>query len=124
VRGLRHGDRERGAGTVLALGLIAVVVLLMLALGLMAGAQGGRWRAQTAADLAALAGAAHLLGASGDVDAACAVAREAVERNGGVLRDCAHEGAGVLGVAVDCPTPAGRAHATARAGPVTARWSR
>lgn len=113
---------ERGSGTVLALGLVAVILMVMVALGLLAGAQSGRSRAQTAADLAALAGAGRLAVRGGaDVAAACVIAGEAARRNGGVLRDCAHEGGGVLVVAVERRTSVGKAHATARAGPATAR---
>lgn len=108
----------------LALGLVAVTLVAMVALGLLVGAQSGRSRAQAAADLAALAGAQQLTGTvrgSADVAAACGVAREAAQRNGGVLRECADEGGGVLNVAVERATPVGQARAVARAGPATAR---
>jgi secretion/DNA translocation related TadE-like protein len=96
-------------------------MLLVVAglLGLLAAAQLARGRAQTAADLAALAGAAHLLAVgAGDP---CAVAEEAVRRNGGTLAACADEGQGVLTVRVVVPTATGTAAARARAGPASAR---
>lgn len=110
---------ERGSGTVLLLALVAVLLVVAGLLGLLAAAQLARGRAQTAADLGALAGAAQLLAAgSGDP---CAVAGQAVRRNGGTLAACSDDGQGVLTVRVVVPTATGAASAWARAGPASAR---
>ncbi|MDM8085598.1 flp pilus-assembly TadE/G-like family protein [Cellulomonas cellasea] len=114
---------DEGSGTVLALGLVAVVLTVMLALGLLVGAQSGRSRAQTAADLSALAGAELLRGGDGpaQVERACEIAGEVARRNGGELRDCRPDGGRVLAVSVARQTSAGEALAVARAGPAAAR---
>src|SRR4051794_18015799 len=57
-------DRDAGSATILVLGLAAVVWVAGLAVLLLAQVANARSRAATAADLAALAGAAHV--ASGD----------------------------------------------------------
>ena len=116
---------EEGAGTVLLLGVAAVVVLLMLAVGALGTAQRARGAAQAAADLGALAAATAL---QAGLDP-CVTASEAVERNGAELTDCRPEEGGAVQVAAtrsaagrDSP---GRAHgwgigpasAAARAGP-------
>ncbi|MCL2594364.1 MAG: pilus assembly protein TadG-related protein [Promicromonosporaceae bacterium] len=116
---LVFSDSERGAGTVLALGLIAVIALLGLSLGALGAAQQARVAAQTAADLAALAGASA--GRWG-YDA-CAIAETAVSRNGAALASCDREEGGVIRItatrrAATLPTWAGGlAAASARAGP-------
>ena len=92
----RRGDQ--GSGTVLLLALVAVALVVAAVLGLLASAQLARGRAQSAADLGALAGAAGLLaGHPGDP---CATVAEVVRRNGGRLSSCTDEGAGVLTVRV------------------------
>ncbi|QAY69832.1 Rv3654c family TadE-like protein [Xylanimonas protaetiae] len=112
-------DAERGAGTVLLLGVAAVVLLAGLALAALGAAQQARGTAQAAADLGALAAATALR----DGFEPCPTARDAVERNGGTLAGCVVEGAGVVDVTVARPTAglpgwATRdATATARAGP-------
>ncbi|KRD45675.1 hypothetical protein ASE38_08830 [Cellulomonas sp. Root930] len=117
ARARRGGDR--GSGTVLLLALVAVLLVVAGLLGLLAAAQLARGRAQTAADLGALAGAAQLLAAgSGDP---CAVAAQTVRRNGGTLAACSDDGQGVLTVRVAVPTAIGAASAWARAGPASAR---
>lgn len=94
-------------------------VLLLVACG--AAAVGGllhaRRAAASAADLAALAGAAaHRDGADG-----CAAAARLVALNGAVLRDCAVRGADVVVTATvpgpDWVGPDVEVPATARAGP-------
>ncbi|MGC5168169.1 Rv3654c family TadE-like protein [Luteimicrobium sp. DT211] len=118
---------ERGSGTVLVLGLVAVVVMLGTVLAGLGQAQAVHANAQGAADLAALAGA----GALRYGEDACAVARDVAGRNGGVLDACVDEGGGVLRVDVhrDAPGVArlvgsgARATAAARAGPASARDS-
>ncbi|NUU16080.1 flp pilus-assembly TadE/G-like family protein [Cellulomonas humilata] len=113
-----RGD-DRGSGTVLLLALVAVLLIVAGLLGLLASVQLARGRAQTAADLGVLAGAAQLLAAgTGDP---CATAAQAVRRNGGMLAACTDDGRGVLTVRVLVPTATGTASAWARAGPVSAR---
>ena len=111
--------RDRGSGTVLLLALVAVALVVAALLGLLASAQLGRGRAQTAADLGALAGAARLLeGRPGDP---CPTVADVVRRNGGTLSSCTDEGAGVVTVRVVVRGAAGSATASARAGPASAR---
>ena len=110
---------DRGSGTVLLLALVAVALVVAAMLGLLASAQLGRGRAQTAADLGALAGAARLLaGQPGDP---CPTVAEVVRRNRVSLWSCTDEGAGVVTVRVVVRGPAGSATASARAGPTSAR---
>ncbi|MGV8976817.1 MAG: pilus assembly protein TadG-related protein [Cellulomonas sp.] len=131
-----HAD-DRGSGTVLALAVIAVVVLMATALGLLAGARAARGQAQAAADLAALAGASQLLRAAVEESggpgagpglttdrtwsAACATAAEASRRNGAQLTSCECGPGGVLRVATSRRSAVGVATARARAGPRSAR---
>ena len=110
---------DRGSGTVLLLALVAVALVVAAMLGLLASAQLGRGRAQTAADLGALAGAARLLaGQPGDP---CPTVAEVVRRNRASLSSCTDEGGGVVTVRVVVRGPAGSATASARAGPTSAR---
>jgi len=77
--------RDRGSVTVLIVAFIAVLGFVAVAIGAYGSAVIGRHRAETAADLAALAAAVRVLdGAS----AACAVASQVAARNDGVLRSC------------------------------------
>ena len=113
------GTRDDGSGTVLLLALVAVALLVAAMLGLLASAQLARGRAQSAADLGALAGAASMLaGRPGDP---CTAATEVVRRNGGRLASCVDEGGGVLTVRVVVASRTGSATASARAGPASAR---
>lgn len=107
-------DRDRGSGSVLVVGLLAVSVVLGAVVGLMAGVQGARARAQTAADLGALAAAQRLVAGGLEV---CARALETVERNGAVLTGCDQLGGAVVEVRVAARSPVGDALAQARAGP-------
>jgi secretion/DNA translocation related TadE-like protein len=120
----RRGDLERGAGTVLVLGVVAAVLVLALGLGALAHAQAARGQAQTGADLAALAAAA----AARDGWDACARAHEVAARNHSTVTACDDQGAGVVRVDVEGRTgitvlgvALGRPTAAARAGPATAR---
>ena len=131
------GADDRGSGTVLALAVIAVVLVMTAALGLLASAQAARGQAQAAADLAALAGASQLVRASveepggggagpGAVTgslgtAACMTAAEVSRRNGAQLTECVAQPGGVLSVATSRRSGAGAATARARAGPQAAR---
>lgn len=121
---------DEGSGTVLMLAVVAVVMVLAGLLGVLASAQGARVRAQTAADLAALAGAQRIATPSHiPLDTAavvavdpCATARDVAARNGADLRSCAADADGVVEVTVTCRpggvvTTAGKA--SARAGPAS-----
>ncbi len=98
----------------LVLALVGVAVLLAGALGVLAAAQAARVRAQTAADLGALAAAERLLRGRDDP---CGVAGTVVARNGAVLAGCAPGPGGVVDVRATVGLPVGEAVATARAGP-------
>ncbi|MDM7832284.1 Rv3654c family TadE-like protein [Cellulomonas edaphi] len=112
--------RERGSGTVLLLAVVGALVLVAGVIGLLAAAQGARGRAQAAADLAALAAAGSWQEGWADP---CAVAEQAVRRNGARLGSCDALGDGVVVVVARVDSPAGAATARARAGPVPARES-
>ncbi|MBB5787599.1 Rv3654c family TadE-like protein [Jiangella mangrovi] len=90
MRGRRCG--ERGAGTVLVLAVVLVVMVAVQAVAVLAAGQTARHRAAAAADLAALAAAQRL--ASGAVDP-CADAGRIAQANGADLRDCVVDGAEV-----------------------------
>ncbi|MGV8965998.1 MAG: pilus assembly protein TadG-related protein [Cellulomonas sp.] len=136
----RLGPVDRGSGTVVAVGLVAVVLLLIGMISLLGRAQSARGAAQTAADLGALAAAQHLAGASGRFGGAggsgpvvgraepgagygsaafeaCGIAREVAAANGAVLSRCVLLGGGVVRVTATRPGGLGAAIATARAGP-------
>ncbi|MDO8106536.1 histidine kinase [Isoptericola sp. b441] len=116
--------RDAGAGTVLAIGVVAVVLSATAVLAVAVRGLAGAQRARAAADLAALAGAQAVAlpdGLTSTVDPqlardlACGRAREVAVRNGGVMGACDVRGAVVtLTVRAGGPWPA---HATARAGP-------
>ncbi|NLF03415.1 MAG: hypothetical protein GX593_00095 [Actinomycetales bacterium] len=116
-------------GTVLAIALAGVVVLVGLVLAGVGAGVTARAGAQSAADLAALA-AGDVLGlelvlsgeSSGDLSgsvgpAVCERAREVAVRNGAVLEACEPQRDAVVVVRVSRRTPWGPASATARAGP-------
>lgn len=124
----RFGPGERGSGTVVTLGLVAVVLLLIVVLSLLGRAQAARGSAQTAADLGALAAAQHLVGSPGGPDlgtiyvtggggSACGIAREVVARNGAVLTGCVLLDGGIVRVTTARAGGLGSARAHARAGP-------
>lgn len=106
---------DRGAGTVLVLtvvaaGMLVVLVVALLAQGYLAGA-----RAHASADLAALAAARTAV--RGEPSRACRVAEEVAREHGaGVLR-CSVEPSGAVVIEVEVTVPFGPAHAIARAGP-------
>ncbi|WP_426242841.1 Rv3654c family TadE-like protein [Nocardioides sp. LHG3406-4] len=108
---------ERGSASVLVVTVAGVLVLVALALSAVAGMIGAHRRAQSAADLAALA-AADALSRGGD---GCVVAGAVAQANGAALASCRVEGADVwVEVRVRGPDwrGAGRDHvARARAGP-------
>jgi len=116
---------DEGAGTVLAIALAGVVVLVGLVLAGVGAGVTARAHAQAAADLAALA-AGDVLGLdlvlSGEPSGAAGVracdrAREVAVRNGAVLEACEPRSDAVVVVRVARRTPWGPTSATARAGP-------
>lgn len=109
---------DRGIATVVAAGMIGIMGLLLGALLVLGSAVATRHRAENAADLAALAGAAD---AAQGREPACARAREVVERNGATLVSCTWIGWDLqVDVARSCGClPVGDAATVrARAGPV------
>lgn len=112
---------EAGFATVLGALAICAIVALVIALTEIVGAISTRHRAESAADLGALAGAAWVLT---DPDYGCAQARRVVAENGGTLTSCAADGVDIL-VRVTIPIrsnllPGRSARAAARAGPLIA----
>ncbi|MET1021775.1 MAG: Rv3654c family TadE-like protein [Arthrobacter sp.] len=108
---------ERGAGTILALGLGMLVILAAVLTVLLAQSAAMGLRAAAAADLAALAAADAARGiAAGEP---CAVAAEVAHRNGARIVSCS-EGAGStvqVRTELDLRTPLGGATGLSRAGP-------
>ena len=92
----RHGE-ERGAGTVLAVGLVLLLCLMLAVVTSVLQAGTASARAGKAADLAALAGADAARGLlAGDP---CSVAAEVAGKQGAELSACSRSGPG--GVVVD-----------------------
>lgn len=120
--GAAHREPERGAGTVLILGIVAATLLLAVGIAALGAAQNARGVAQAAADLGALAGATALR----DGFDPCATAVATVARNGAEAASCevldgkvvrvvaTHVVAGPAGQLVGA---LGQARASARAGP-------
>ena len=113
----RRARDERGSATLFAVAMIGVLVLIGAALGVVGAMVHAHRQAQSAADLAALAGAqAHNRGAD-----PCGTAADIAAANGATLDICAIEGRDVrLQVTVDGPKWLGQTHdlsAQARAGP-------
>jgi secretion/DNA translocation related TadE-like protein len=115
-------DPERGAGTVLILGVVGTVLILAVGIAALGSAQNARGAAQAAADLGALAGAAALR----DGFDPCGTAAAAVVRNGAEVASCEVREGGVVrvvttrmpaGVAGAFGGTLGPARASARAGP-------
>lgn len=121
------GERERGSGTVLVLGLVAVTLLLIAAISVLVGAQSARAAAQVAADLGALAAAEQLAAAGiGTAPAvtsgaahgpACMLARAVVTANRATLVGCTVLRGGVVRISAERSSGLGTARASARAGP-------
>lgn len=107
----------------LALALLAVVGLIGLVLGGVGTGVVARARAQSAADLAALAAGdllaieTLLAGVSPGSSEACDRARRVTARNGAELESCATEPGSVVVVKTSVDTVLGPARAAARAGP-------
>jgi secretion/DNA translocation related TadE-like protein len=121
---LRRSKRDRGAATVFVLAVGLVLVLLGVAGAAVGAARVGRHRAQAAADLGALAGAARAVDGA---RAACARASRFAAANRGRLTSCEISGLEVVVHAEVAVTPlpglTRRAAAGARAGPVYATAS-
>lgn len=110
---------ERGSGTVLALGFVAVLVLAGVTATALATVGVARHRAASAADLAVLAAASKAASGSG---VACEAARSTAQLAGARITACTLEGA-VAEVAVALRPSGwigtvGEATGRARAGPV------
>jgi len=110
---------ERGAATVLVIAMAGLLLLVGAAAGVVGAIVTAHRRAQSAADLAALAGAASLADHSGRDP--CSTAGEVARANGAGLDSCTVEGADVLvEVSVSGPRWLGQDQdlsARARAGP-------
>ncbi|WP_422934170.1 Rv3654c family TadE-like protein [Sinomonas sp. P47F7] len=116
-RGART-DAERGAGTVLSLGLALVVILGVVACVLVAQGFAAAARASLTADLAALMAADTERGLR--PGQACGVAEEVARLNNAELAACEveHPAETVrVVVRVAAPAPLGAAEGRARAGP-------
>jgi secretion/DNA translocation related TadE-like protein len=118
---LNRADRDRGAATIVVLAIGLVLVAAGGAGAAVGAARVGRHRAQVAADLGALAGAARAIEGP---DIACAEAARFIAANAGRMASCEVEGLEIVVQAdVDVtglPGPARTASAAARAGPVYA----
>lgn len=110
---------DRGVATVYAcLGVVLMLILLGFA-GRLGAAVLARQRAETGADLAALAGAAKVLQGP---DIACAAAVRVATVNGVAIGSCVVTGTDVLVTVtadIGAGALAGTASARARAGPLT-----
>ncbi len=110
---------ERGAATVLVVAMAGVLMLVGAAAGVVGAIVAAHRSAQSAADLAALAGAATLAEHTGRDP--CAAAAEVATANGALLDGCAVEGEDlVVEVTVRGPRWLGQdqdLRARARAGP-------
>jgi secretion/DNA translocation related TadE-like protein len=119
---LSAGGGDRGSATVLVLAFGLVVVLIGAAFAQVGAAVVARHRAQVAADLGALAGAAW---APAGRSAACSRAAELVSANGAALEACALNGLDVTITATvafaGTDLIAQRARSSARAGPAAER---
>ncbi|RJN33193.1 hypothetical protein D3250_01720 [Nesterenkonia natronophila] len=82
----RFLGRERGSGTIVALGLIAALMTLLALVVILGAASAAKTQAGRASDLAALAAADTARGLnSGDP---CTVAEQVAQRNGSMLAEC------------------------------------
>jgi secretion/DNA translocation related TadE-like protein len=111
--------RDAGVGTVLAVGLVAVVSCLLLAVAALGSAVAARHRAGAAADLAALAAADRSLGRSPGVPCRAAAATALANRARVTACAVADDGSVTVVVSVGLPRPwdrLGIARARARAG--------
>ncbi|GAA3164611.1 hypothetical protein GCM10010466_64410 [Planomonospora alba] len=123
MRGFAAGAadrRERGSATIWVIGVVAVLFTAVAAVVFAGTVRVARHRAQTAADLGALAAARLVFS---DPGRACARAAPLVAENGAGLVGCSASGDGIVAVqvAVRFSLPvmrSGEVRARARAGPV------
>ena len=115
---MRRVPAARDAGVMTTWAAIACAALLIAFAGLahVGAAVVARHRAQSAADLAALAAATALR----DGFAACDAGEELAARNGAVLAACREVGNGDVHIEVEVPVLSASATARARAGPLEA----
>lgn len=114
---MRRPRLEEGAGTIVAVAMMGVLVTVTLAVSGVVGVVATHRRAQSAADLSALAGAAALR----DGGDACERVRVIATLNDARLRRCQVEGWSVLvevGKAIRLPGGSLDLAARGRAGPV------
>ena len=112
---MRSSAGDEGSGSVWMLGIGAALLVLLVAVATAGGVVVARHRAETAADLGALAGAARAVDGT---QAACATADRIVTANGGSLVSCRVEALDLIITAeVRGPRGWGTARASARAGP-------
>jgi secretion/DNA translocation related TadE-like protein len=119
VRAISRTGPDGGAGTVLAVGLVAVLGALVLACAALGAAVVSRHRAASAADLAALAGADRSLGRA--VGQPCEAAASVARANATALTGCRVDADGSVTVSVQLRLPPpwstlGPAEARSRAG--------
>jgi len=111
----RRWTEDRGSASLWLLGVALAVLLLAGTVAMAGGLLVARHRAQSAADLSALAGAVRAVEGA---DAACAAAERIVRANGARMLACRVDGLDVVITAlVDGPSGWGAAKASARAGP-------
>lgn len=120
MTGGRRSSGERGSGTVLVLGLSAVVLVLLSVVLLLGSVVTARHRASVSADLAALAGADVVLGRAGGDP--CGRAAEVARAHDSLLERCVVGTDDSVAVAVSTrprggAAVLGTATAHARAGP-------
>jgi secretion/DNA translocation related TadE-like protein len=115
--------KERGSGSVLAMGGAAVIALTLVGALQLEAAVASEHLAQAAADLGALAGADAVQKGAGR-GAACAMAARIAEANGAAQETCVVGGDGSVLVTTEKPLPPGLAavvghpaEGIARAGP-------
>lgn len=115
-------ERDRGAATVMVVGVIGVLLATTASALVLSGVVLASQRARLAADLGALAGAARLQQAS-STDAACAEAARVVRANNALLQGCTVAGMELeVVVAVTPQTWSSAAVARSRAGPGEPPW--
>lgn len=114
-----HCCRDRGAGTLVVVGLVAAVLGIALLLAPIAGLAAARHRAAAGADAAALASAAIVGGfETGLGSDACAAAEEVAASHRAELGRCEVDGL-IVTVRVDAATAFGSLSAWATAGPAS-----
>lgn len=117
MNGRRTAERDKGSATVWAVGAIAAELVVTVAVMAIGSVAVTRHRITAAADLAAVAAAAH---APGGERFSCSKAQWVAQRMSTTLRRCRLEGwDAVVEVSAAVPGPfAGTTIAHARAGPV------